>query len=274
MDKTSELAAALEQCIRESTEGKDVAVAFSGGIDSTLIAHIGKKYAKSMKLITVGTETGEDIASAREIGKELGIEPEIHILDGNELMSLFGETCMMMNAGYLKTEILAPILKLLKLAAAEKRTLLLGSAAEELFAGYRRHYEWVGKDWEEIRKNLNDEYRKLGNGGDISAIRAMAEKAGCEVCFPLYDERIERIAHFNMDIKEHFSNDGLKKPMLRKAASLLGVPIAAIERKKKALQYGSGVDRFYSKNRKELGKMFPDCMERSGTSKALAKRPK
>lgn len=263
MDKTQELASALEQCIRESTEGKDVAVAFSGGIDSTLIASIGKKYAKSIKLMTVGTETGEDIVSAREIGKELGLEPEIHVMDGKELMSLFGETCMMMNAGYLKTEILAPILKLLRLAAKEKRTLLLGSAAEELFAGYRRHYEWIGKDWGEVRKNLNDEYTRLGNGGDITAIRAMAEKTKCEVCFPLYDKRIEKIAHFEMDVKEHFSDDGLKKPMLRKAASLLGVPIAAIERKKKALQYGSGVDRFYSKNRKELEKMFPDCMKRS-----------
>ncbi len=265
MDKIQELASALEQCIRESTEGKDVAVAFSGGIDSTLIASIGKKYAKSIKLITVGTETGEDIVSAREIGKELGIEPEIHILDSKEMASLFGETCMMMNLGFLKTEILAPVLKLLRLAKIEKRTLLLGSAAEELFAGYRRHYEWLGKDWEDIRQNLNEEYTKLGNGGDITAIRAMAEKTKCEVSFPLYDKRLEKIAHFDMDIKEHFNNDGLKKPMLRKAASLLGVPIAAIERKKKALQYGSGVDRFYSKNRKELEKMFPDCMGRSET---------
>jgi asparagine synthase (glutamine-hydrolysing) len=263
MDIRQRLANALELCIAERSAGRDVAVAFSGGLDSTLIASIGRKYAKSMKLMTVGTESGEDIGYAREIGKELGIEPEMHILESDELISLFGETCMMMKTGFVKTEILAPVLKLLREAKSENRTILFGSGAEELFAGYQRHYEWPALGWEETRKRLAEEYHKLGEGGDIASMKKMAETVGVQVEFPLYDERIRKIAHDEIDIAEHFSEPELRKPMLRKAASLLGAPAAAIGRKKKALQYGSGVDRFYSKNRKELERLFPDCPRHS-----------
>jgi len=259
MDVYQRLALALEKSIKEKTKGKDIIVAFSGGIDSTIIAVIAKKYSKSAKLVTIGTEESEDIRYAKEIGKEIGMSPEIILLESQEMIMLFGETCMMFNGGFVKTEILAPVLKLLKIAKQESKTILFGSAAEELFAGYQRHYEWVGKDWNEIKKNLSEEYEDLDEKGDIANIKKIAKEIGCKVDFPFYDINIKKIAHEEIEISEHFRDRDRKKPVLRKAASILGLPMMAVERKKKALQYGSGVERFYTRNRDMLEKLFPEC---------------
>ncbi|MCX6774430.1 MAG: asparagine synthase C-terminal domain-containing protein [Candidatus Micrarchaeota archaeon] len=229
------------------------------GIDSTLIAVVAGKCAKSMKLVTIGTEESEDVKYAEEIGKEIGMIPEIHLLESQEMIMLFGEACMMVDGGFVKTEILAPVLKLLKIAKQENRIILFGSAAEELFAGYQRHYEWIGKDWSEIRESLSEEYRNLDEKGDIANVKKMAKELGCKVDFPFYDISIKKIAHEEIGMEEHFSDSDKKKPVLRKAASILGLPTMAIERKKKALQYGSGVERYYTKNRDMLEKLFPEC---------------
>ena len=43
-----------------------------------------------------------------------------------------------------------------------------------------------------------------------------------------------------------------KKPLLRKIAAKLGMPQDAIDRKKKAMQYGSGVHKILVKNIKQI----------------------
>jgi asparagine synthetase B (glutamine-hydrolysing) len=43
-----------------------------------------------------------------------------------------------------------------------------------------------------------------------------------------------------------------KKPLLRKIAAQIGVPQDAIDRKKKAMQYGSGVHKILVKNIKQI----------------------
>ena len=67
----SGLLADLDGAVRSMTEGRDVAVAFSGGLDSGIIAVLTKRYARSVKLYTVGTADSYDVQASRDMCQQL-----------------------------------------------------------------------------------------------------------------------------------------------------------------------------------------------------------
>ena len=77
MAKYEELGKALEESVRKSCEGKRVGVAFSGGMDSGLVAALASKYARSVTCYTCGTDDSFDVAAGRELAEILGL-PWVH----------------------------------------------------------------------------------------------------------------------------------------------------------------------------------------------------
>jgi asparagine synthase (glutamine-hydrolysing) len=75
--KYEELGKALEESVRKSCEGKRVGVAFSGGMDSGLVAALASKYARSVTCYTCGTDDSFDVAAGRELAEILGL-PWVH----------------------------------------------------------------------------------------------------------------------------------------------------------------------------------------------------
>ena len=63
MARYEALGRALEESVRKVTEGKRVGVAFSGGMDSGLLAALASKYAKSVTCYTCGTDDSFDVAA-------------------------------------------------------------------------------------------------------------------------------------------------------------------------------------------------------------------
>ena len=68
----------IVEAVREGVEGKDIAVAFSGGLDSGLVSAIARKYANSVRLYTCGTTNAYDVVMARDLSVRLGL-PWIHV---------------------------------------------------------------------------------------------------------------------------------------------------------------------------------------------------
>ena len=79
MDISAELTDVLRSAIRRMVEGKDVAVAFSGGLDSGIVAAITKEYASSVRLYTAGVMDAYDVLESKALAETLGMEWE-HIL--------------------------------------------------------------------------------------------------------------------------------------------------------------------------------------------------
>jgi len=69
---------------------------------------------------------------------------------------------------------------------------------------------------------------------------------GVEARFPFYNKKIAEEV-FEIPVSVRMEDRELKNGLLREAAHFLGVPETAVKRKKKALQYGSGVHKILLK---------------------------
>ncbi len=237
-----ELAKLIEKSVKNEVEGKEVAVAFSGGIDSTTLAFVAKKYAKKVVLYSVGFPGSKDLLYSLEIAKELNLEFKMYLLDKEEAKRLYEEVEKQFSLGFLKSEILAPVKKVFEVA--KENEVLFGSGSEELFVGYDRYYVWrnEGRGEEEINKMLKEEYRKLFDKGDIYYIKELAKIHGKEAVFPFCSKEIEEFA-FSTPLDLRMKDKKKKKHILRESARILGVPEISINRAKKALQYGTGIHK-------------------------------
>ena len=68
-----ELGLALENFIKKNVEGKSVGVAFSGGMDSGIVAAVAAKYARSVTCYTCGVDDAFDVQAGKELADKLGV---------------------------------------------------------------------------------------------------------------------------------------------------------------------------------------------------------
>ncbi len=245
-----ELSEKIEGAVAECLEDR-VGVAFSGGLDSATIAKVAANSC-NVELICVGVEGSDDLIYSRIVAQQLGLGLNEKVLSREEVVGYYHKAGEIVNAGFLKVEILAPVYAICEMAKGiGLEAVLFGSGAEELFVGYERYYTYwnEGKDLDGI---LKEEFETLKNR-DIGMIKKVARKLGVEARFPFYNKEIAQEV-FGIPLALRMEERELKKGLLREAAHFLGVPETAVKRKKKALQYGSGVHKILLQ---EVGNSIP-----------------
>jgi asparagine synthase (glutamine-hydrolysing) len=243
---------AVENAIDEAladVETDSLAIAFSGGVDSALLAaHL------DAPLYVAGFPDSHDVQAAREAAEFLDREVRVVELDHDTLLTAVPPVAMATNrTNAMAVEIALPLYLVAQRAAADGfDRLAVGQGADELFGGYakvarapedpRVAAETVRGARREVLESLPDQLTR-----DVLAIRA----GGVEPVAPLLVDRVVR-AGLELPGSLLVSDRGERKYALRLAArKWLPDPVAF--REKKALQYGSLVARELDRLARQAG---------------------
>ena len=235
------LAGLLVLAVEKNLE-KKTAIAFSGGLDSATMATIAKGKCE-LALITVSMEDGEDLAAARKVSQELGLKLHEVIVDRQMLMRDYKHMWELMPGTLVDVELMCAIYEVCKKAKSLGfENILFGSGAEELFVGYHKYYSALeeGKDLDLL---LQQEIKTLPQR-DIKRAGVVAKFCEVKIRVPFMDDALID-AVFSFPASVRIGSIEMKKPILREMAKKLNVPKLAVERQKKAMQYGSNVHKTF-----------------------------
>ncbi|NYZ77374.1 hypothetical protein H0O02_03600 [Candidatus Micrarchaeota archaeon] len=257
-----ELSALLRDAVLATLEER-VAISFSGGIDSTLIAKVAGG-AADVELYVAGMEGSPDMEYAEKIAAELSLPLEKAMLGEKEILDLYGKCYRIVPDKLLKVELLVPVYAIAERASQKKHScMLFGSGAEELFVGYTRYYSDFGEG-KDLDAQLREEFGTLEHR-EIGWIKRVCRKFSIDARFPFHNRKLADFA-FSVPLEKRMEERELKKGLLREAAALLQVPSLAVKRRKQAMQYGSGIHKVLLRHSDELNAEYPAPEGKIGTN--------
>ena len=211
-----------------------ITVAFSGGIDSTLVAFIANKYC-DVELVAVGVSGSHDLEAAKSAAKLIGMNIKIIEVNENEMVDEGLEMQEKLDLSGIEIEFMLPFWIAAK--NTSNTVLMCGQGADELFGGYARFRK------ENAEKDLAKEVKDL-----VERIPEREEKItsifNLKLLCPYLNKDVIRTAE-TFSVNERIGKVG--KEILRELATNFGLPEEITNRKKKAAQYGSGSQKAIKK---------------------------
>jgi asparagine synthase (glutamine-hydrolysing) len=239
------LSAELDGAVGRALEGAaEAGIAFSGGVDSSLVALLATRRGTELRLYTAGLHGARDIEASERAAAALGLGERLVILELGEAEALEAAARVVSLVGgatLLEVSFLAPAFIVFE--RARERTILTGDGADELFGGYHRYLS-MGPDG--LAASLEKDARELVSGG-FERNRRLAASAGRDIAAPYLDTRVVELAqNIPARLKVHA---GQRKAVLRRAAAMLGLPPELCAMPKRAAQYGSGIHALLTKKK-------------------------
>lgn len=208
----------------------------SGGVDSTLLAHLCKKAGADFICYSAGLEGSPDLEWSTRAAQELGLTQKKKTFTLNEAEQLFKKTAQLLhNPDPLSVGVGSVIVAATELAKQDGITTFMGGlGSEEIFAGYERHAKATDIN-EECWRGLKAMWPR-----DLTRDTALGQALGISALCPYLDDELI-ITAMQIDGKEKLNKEHKKIP-LRKLAEELCLPKHFCWRKKQAAQYGSKLD--------------------------------
>jgi asparagine synthetase B (glutamine-hydrolysing) len=242
----------FEEAVKKRIPNERFGIFFSGGVDSTFIAYVCKKFTDDFVCYTVGIEGSRDIAASKEAAKKLGLKHKVKTLSLKEMENIFEKTAKILGKDLVNiVNIGVGAVEVAAIEIAKKdgiKYMFSGLGSEEIFAGYQRH-EKAGNINEECWQGLKSMWER-----DFMRDFKIADFEGIEALTPFLDKELI-IAAMQIDGSLKIKGD-VKKYILRRAATSAGLAEEFAFRPKVAAQYGSSFDKAISRIGKSKGHKF------------------
>ncbi len=212
---------------------KPDSVLVSGGIDSSVLAAIAIKEFGDVKLISAGTKDSEDIYYAGVLSSELNSTLYNVTITEENLIHAIKELKELKLDTY---NIIMGITEFLSIEKANKmglKRIVSGIGSDELFFGFQRHKTIKKEELSEFRESRLFYMPAL----DLWRLNSIANKLDMSIAFPYLNDKVIEAA-LSKSIEELVEN--YDKFPVRSIGKSLGLSGKITERRKKAMQYGSG----------------------------------
>ena len=245
-----ELLKNIKTSISETIKEKKIGLAFSGGVDSTLISKICSDMNYEITLLTIGFPESHDILFAKQVNEHLNYSHHVLEIDSETFPTISSKINQTINTENLSwNENCIAFYYVSKLAKSlELDTVVTANGIDELFCGYNAYREAFSEGESKIREVMTS---KLDNELEMmNAVNLVASEFGVKIVQPLLSSKfIEYAKTIPLSEKIHDSDDLYRKHIIRKLASQINVPEISCTKRKKALQYGSKIHKALLKTR-------------------------
>ena len=248
--KYVELESAIVDAVRNSVEGKDVAIAFSGGLDSGLVSAIAKKYANSVHLYTCGADGAHDVVMGEDLSEKLGLPWTQVQISKRNMEPLIKE--MISATGTTDPFTISYELQLFCVCREAKEDVVItGQGADEYFMGCAKFVDQTDRDYEMQKNAAVERLVKVS----IPCEKMIAKHFNKDLLYPyMTEEVISGVEKLDQDELRPKDMDS-RKSILRDIAEDLGHPYIAA-RKKKSSQYGSDTTDIIRSLSREKGMFY------------------
>ncbi len=243
----------VESATRTVPEGS--AVAFSGGLDSTLVTKAAMLSDRKVELLTVGLEDQPELQHAQQVADQMRLPITVRELTKKEVIDLIPDVVQATESvDPTVVSVALPFYAACQVARAKGFTYVVaGQLSDELFGGYARFEELAGNDatvkrevWDSVVSAPANDFEP----GDKVAVTNHLDLRCPFAYLPLVQYALRIPARFKVSIQ---NGRPVRKYILRMLASSWGLPGSVVDRPKKAIQYSTGVMNVLEKEAKSRG---------------------
>jgi len=247
------LTRAVEARCREAFK---VALGFSGGIDSSLLAHYADKVGDRVDLICVGMEGTRGFEAAEKAADALDLPLRLEAFTADDVEEdLDAVLWSVEEADPMKIGVGLPIYWAARSAAETgHRIFISGNCADEVFGGYQKYVREYASKGDSVRETM---YWDVASSHEVNFERdyKICSDLGLELRLPFADIDVVRYGlSLPTELKLSKTPASPRKLILRALAREKGFPEELADRPKKAVQYSTGVNKVLQKLAKAEGK--------------------
>ncbi|MGB8780485.1 MAG: asparagine synthetase B [Candidatus Bathyarchaeia archaeon] len=237
----------LERAVRERVAGlREVAIAFSGGLDSSMLAFFANRTGVRVELVHASMKNQDETEHAKKMADELKLPfHSVSLTEDNVLEALPIVLSLIEEPDPVKASIGIPFYTAAEKTAEMKiRVMLAGQGADELFAGYKRYVDdYILKGREKAEETIFRDIVGM-HRNNFERDMKICNFHGVEMRLPFATYEIARFAvDLPIELKIQPMETTLRKLVLRNVACTLGLPQLIVERPKKAVQYSTGINQ-------------------------------
>ncbi len=240
----------IKNSISETVKEQKIGIAFSGGVDSTLISKICSDMNYDITLLTIGFPESHDILFAKEVNEYLKYPHHTLEIDSDTFSTISSKIRQTIDTDNLSwNENCIAFYYVSKLAnSLNLDTVVTANGIDELFCGYNAYREAYSGGKSKINEvmlaKLDNELKMM------KSVNIIASEFGVTILQPLLTSKfIDYAKVVPISEKIHDSEDLYRKHIIRKLASEVNVPELSYTKRKKALQYGSKIHKALLKTR-------------------------